>query len=191
MAIDQSIFKAYDIRGVYPSQINEESYPDIIKAIYTFYLKTLNKESLTIVLARDMRVSGPALFEIAKEELIKMGGRVIDIGLASTPTFYYACANYGYDAGITVTASHNPKEYTGVKFAIRDGNTLKKVGKSSGMQDIVEIVNSGNFAPYKEGGKVEKNDHVLQDEITSAMASIAPEGLKKFKLIADPANAMG
>jgi phosphomannomutase len=191
MKIDQSIFKAYDIRGIYPSQINEQNYPDLIKAIYTFYLRSLKKDHLKIALGRDMRVSGPALFELAKNELVKMGAHVVDIDLASTPTFYYAVVAYDYDAGITVTASHNPKEYTGVKFAIRDEKMIKKVGKSSGMDEIVSIFNAGDFAPYTDGGTVEKNDHVLQDEISSAIQSIIPDGVKKFRVVADPANAMG
>jgi phosphomannomutase len=130
-------------------------------------------------------------YEIAKNELVKLGAKVIDIGLASTPTFYYAVANYDYDAGITITASHNPKEYTGVKFAIRDGKELKKVGKSSGLNQIIELLTSGTFAPSMDGGLVEVNDHVLQDEIKAAIQQIAPDGLKKFKIAADPANGMG
>lgn len=189
--IDQTIFKAYDIRGVYPTQINEQNYPDLIRAIYTFYLKTLHKDTLTIALGRDMRVSGPTLFEIAKNELVKMGAQVIDIDLASTPTFYYAVANYGYDAGIHVTASHNPKEYTGVKFALRMGKTLIKIGRDSGMLEIQEIANTKAFASNKQGGKVIKNEDILRDEITSAISSITPNGVKKFKIVADPANAMG
>jgi phosphomannomutase len=191
MTIDQSIFKAYDIRGIYPTQINEQNYPDIIRGIYTYFLKRIGKTHPTIVLGRDMRISGPVLFEIAQAELVKMGAQVIDIGLASTPTFYYAVANYGYDAGIQITASHNPKEYTGIKFAIREDNKILKIGKTSGMTDIQEIINQSTFAPYIEGGSVIKNDHILNDEIDAGLQSIIPHGVKKFKIIADPANGMG
>jgi phosphomannomutase len=78
-----------------------------------------------------------------------------------------------------------------VKFAIRDGKELKKVGKSSGLNQIIELLTSGTFAPSMDGGLVEVNDHVLQDEIKAAIQQIAPDGLKKFKIAADPANGMG
>lgn len=191
MNIDLSIFKAYDIRGIYPSQINEENYPTIIKAIYTFFVQDLKKENLTIVLARDMRVSSPSLFELAKKTLVEMGATVVDIGLASTPTFYYAVANYGYDAGIQVSASHNPKEYNGIKFAKNTGGKLTKIGKITGMEKVKKLVQSQEFVAPKEGGKTIVNDHVLQDEIKSAMESVGAKEYKKLKVVVDPANAMG
>ncbi len=191
MDIDQTIFKAYDIRGIYPTQVNEQNYPVIIKAIYTFFVQDLKKENLTIVLARDMRVSSPTLFELAKKTLVELGAKVVDIGLASTPTFYYAVSQYGYDCGIQVSASHNPKEYNGIKFARNTGGKLTKIGKATGMEIVKKLVVSQEFVKPKEGGNVLVNDHVLQDEIESAQKAIVTAPLKKFKIVADPANAMG
>lgn len=191
MEIDQSIFKAYDIRGIYPTQVNEQNYPIIIKAIYTFFVQDLKKENLTIVLARDMRVSSPTLFELAKQTLVELGAKVVDIGLASTPTFYYAVSQYGYDCGIQVSASHNPKEYNGIKFAKNTNGKLTKIGKATGMETVKKLVISQEFVAPKAGGSVIVNDQVLKDEIESAMKAIVTTPLKKLKIVADPANAMG
>src|SRR5664279_2180623 len=113
--IDQKIFKAYDIRGIYPEQINETNIVPIVKAFYKFFHDSIGKDQLDIVLAYDMRLSGPQLFAAAKKTLIEMGANVIDAGQLSTPSFYFAVYHYAYDCGIQITASHNPKEYNGLK----------------------------------------------------------------------------
>ena len=191
--INQSVFKAYDIRGIYPTDINEENYALIIRAIYTFFVRSLKKDTLTVVLGRDMRVSSPSLFEVAKHELVKSGATVIDIGLSPTPTFYYAALKYGYDVGIDVTASHNPKEYAGTKFVMRDGDKIIKIGKSTGMEKVKEYVLKQDFVDYKEGGKVIEKTNVLDEEVDSAIkeTKIDVSKLKKFKVVADPGNGMG
>ena len=114
--IDTSIFQAYDIRGVYPKQINENVMENITRAIFTFFKKRLKKTNMTIVLGHDMRLSSPVLHQIACDTLKKCGAQVIDIGLAATPTVYFAVRNDKYDAGIQISASHNPKEYNGLKM---------------------------------------------------------------------------
>lgn len=192
--IDPTIFKSYDIRGLYPEQISEENYPQLIKAIYTYLKQDLKKETLTIAVGRDMRVSGPVLFEKAKEELVKLGAHVIDIGLASTPTFYFAVMNYGYDCGIQISASHNPPQYTGIKFAKNVNGTIIKVGKGSGMEEIKTLALDSGFKIQDSGssnGTLTDNDHVLKDEVEAAMKSVGTDTIKKFKIVADPANAMG
>src|SRR5260221_8124184 len=137
MDLDSSIFKAYDIRAIYPTQINEEKIVPILKAIYAFFTQTITTDKqLTIALGRDMRVSSPSLFEVAKKTLLDCGAHVIDVGLLSTPSFYYAVWSNQYDCGIQVTASHNPKEYNGVKFVKNSPTGLIKVGKTTGMDDV-------------------------------------------------------
>src|SRR5579864_6389420 len=122
MPLNPKIFKAYDIRGIYPEEINEENIVSIVQAIYTFFKSTIEKESFTVVLGKDMRLSSPALFDIAMKTLIDIGAAVIDVGLVSTPSFYFSVFHYGYDAGIQITASHNPKEYNGIKFVKNSSN---------------------------------------------------------------------
>lgn len=191
MIVNPSIFKAYDIRGIYPSEINEEVYERIVRGIYCFFLKDLNKASLSVVLGRDMRVSSPSLFDVAKKTLVKSGAQVLDIGLVSTPTFYYASLRYGYDIGIQITASHNPKEYAGTKFVKKDGNKIIKIGKNTGMDEVKENVLNENFAPYIEGGSVTVKENVLEEEIAEALAEIDISKIKPFKVVSDPANGMG
>jgi len=191
MPIDPKIFKAYDIRGIYPTQIDEENFESIIRAIYTFFSQELNKRDFTIALGRDMRVSSPVLFEVAKKALVASGATVIDMGLTPTPTFYFAVLKYGYNVGIDITASHNPKEYAGVKFVRREGDKIIKIGKSTGMDKIVQIISSGQFAPYTNDGKVVVKENVLEDEIKDAIKLFDISKLKAYRIACDPANGMG
>lgn len=189
--MNSSIFKAYDIRGIYPTDLNEEVMVSIIRSIYAFFKKELGKDNVSVVLGRDMRVSGPALYEIAKKTLVACGAQVIDIGLVSTPTFYYSVLKYSYDAGIDITASHNPKEYAGIKFVRRDGNKIIKIGKSTGMNEIKELALAGVFPEYTNDGTVTTRADVLDEEITDALEHVDQSKLKKFKVACDPANGMG
>lgn len=190
--VNPGIFKAYDIRGIYPDQINEENIGLITHAIYTFFLKKLSKDKLTIALGRDMRVSSPQLFDIAKEMLVSLGADVVDVGLVSTPTFYFAVNHYGYDCGIQITASHNPKEYNGVKFVQNSSTGLIKIGKSTGMDEIKELVlDPENLAQKRNGGTVISNVNVLSDEVDNALRLFGNPEFSSFTAVADTANAMG
>jgi phosphomannomutase len=189
--MNASIFKAYDIRGIYPTDLNEEAMESIIRSIYAFFKRDLKKDTVSVVLGRDMRTMGPALFEVAKKTLVACGAEVIDIDLVSTPTFYYSVLKYSYDAGIDITASHNPKEWAGIKFVKRDGNKIIKIGKSTGMNDIKEMALKGDFPEYTNDGTVTERTDVLDDEITDALETVDVSLLKKFKVACDPANGMG
>ncbi len=191
MTVNPSIFKAYDIRGIYPTDINEENIVSITKGIYTFFVRDLKKDSISIVLGRDMRVSSPSLFEIAKKTLVEMGATVIDVGLVSTPTFYFAVLKYGYDAGIQISASHNPPQYNGIKFAKRVNATLVKISKITGMEDVKKLVVASDFNPKKAGGKINQIQNIVQDDVKNALVSVPLPRSKRFKIVADPANAMG
>lgn len=191
MKINPAIFKAYDIRGIYPQDINEENIEDIIKTIYTFFVQSLQKENLEIVLGRDMRFSSPALFAKTKKTLLKYPAKIVDIGLASTPTFYFVCLKYGYDAGIQISASHNPPEYNGIKFVKRVGERLVKIGAGTGMEEVKKIALSKNFIKRRGKGEVITKKDVLTEEIDFAFKLVNPKNIKKLKVVADPANAMG
>ncbi len=193
MNIDPSIFKSYDIRAIYPTQIDEKKIVPIVKAIYTLFQKQLNNDGqLQILLTRDMRVSSPSLFEITKNTLVEMGAHVIDAGLLSTPSFYFAVYHYGYDGGIQISASHNPKEYNGLKIARKDKTGLIKIGKPTGMEEVKEMV-IGNFQ-FKSAdapGFVTQKSGILEEEVENALKIINNPQISKFKIVADPANAMG
>src|SRR5260221_554636 len=190
MTIDPKIFKAYDIRAVYPTEINEENIVPIIRAIYSFFKEDLKKQTITIALGRDMRVSSPSLFQIAKDTLLKVGAHIVDVGLVSTPTFYFAVSHYGYDCGIQITASHNPKEYNGVKFVKNSPHGLIKIGKSTGMEKVMDLSIKGVMLEEKEG-MFEENSHVQVDEVQNALSLFNNPVLDTFTIVADPANAMG
>src|SRR6185369_5750459 len=102
-SIDPKIFKAYDIRGIYPSELNEENIVSIVKAIYKFFVDSLGKDQVTVALGYDMRLSSPNLVQVAEKTLVEMGANVVDVGLVSTPSFYFSVYHYNYDCGIQIT----------------------------------------------------------------------------------------
>lgn len=187
--MNPSMFKVYDIRGIYPTDLNEDNIKVIIKAIYTLFKNRLKKTDMTIVLGRDMRLSSPSLFNATKKTLLELGVTVIDIGLSSTPTVYFAVNYYQYDAGIQISASHNPSQWNGIKFLYRQGNSLIKISKNTGMEEVknLSLKNQFNF-PKKTGKSIKKE--VLKDEINFAFSLVKPK-IKKLKVVADTANAMG
>lgn len=192
MSIDPQIFKAYDIRGIYPQQINEENIIPIIKSFYILFTQKISHDRpLTIVLSYDMRLSGPQLFEVAKKTLVELGAHVIDAGQQSTPSFYFTVFHYGYDCGIQITASHNPKEYNGMKAAINTPNGLIKIGKSTGMEEIKKMSIDGVSVTPKFQGRITEKTGILEDEVENALKLFNHPNFQKYKVAADPANAMG
>lgn len=190
MTIDLSIFKSYDIRGIYPSQINEEKIAQISKAIFVFFQEKLKKQQPTILLAYDMRLSGPQLFSSVKNALVEMGANVVDAGQLSTPSFYFAVFHYKYDAGIQVTASHNPKEWNGIKFVITGPTGLIKIGKPTGM-DEVQKLSTEELKPTGLKGTIAEKTGILEEEVKEAKKLVDTSSLKRLKIVADPGNAMG
>src|SRR5256885_12295323 len=190
-SIDPKIFKAYDIRAIYPSQINETNIVPIIRAIYKFFYDSINKQQPTIVLAYDMRLSGPQLFEIAKKTLLDMGAHVVNAGQLSTPSFYYTVFNYAYDCGIQITASHNPKEWNGMKFVKYTPKGLIKIGKPTGMDEIRRMATEGVTFTAAQPGIESKKEGILNDEVNNTLKLFGNPTIKKFKIVADPGNAMG
>ncbi len=115
--IDPYIFRAYDIRGKYPKELNQESAYRIAMAFSVLY-----PDAKKIVVARDPRHSSPFLFKSIANALLKAGKEVIDIGIAPDPLFYFTIFNYKTDGGIMISGSHNPKEYNGLTLHIRKNN---------------------------------------------------------------------
>src|SRR6188472_524563 len=112
--LDPGVFKAYDVRGIYPSELDEEGAYAIGRAYAEVF------EPKTIVVARDMRVSSPAMAEAVIRGAADAGVDVLDAGMAGTEMVYFAVGELGLDGGVCVTASHNPKQYTGMKI-VREG----------------------------------------------------------------------
>lgn len=192
MDIPSGIFKSYDIRGVYPDEINEQFAVPITRAIYKLISNQLfQTKPLTIAVGRDMRLSSPAIFEAVSKTLVGLGAHVIDLGIVSTPTFYYAVFKSKFDGGIQITASHNPKQYNGLKIVRRSPTGLVKIGKNTGMDDIKKMSLDGiDVIPTGEGSVVKK-DGVLEEEVQNALRIAGYPEIKKFKTVADAANALG
>lgn len=189
--IPENIFKSYDIRGIYPDEINERNVVPISNAIYAFakgfYPK---KDSLSVVVGRDMRISTPAIFEAVTKTLLNAGAEVIDPGLVATTTFYHIIYGYGYDSGIMITASHNPWDYNGLKIVVNSPQGLIKVGADTGMDEIKRLSYANEDITEKEGKRVYIQG-VLEDEYKKSVAIAGHPEIKPFIVVADPANAMG
>jgi len=190
--INPNIFKGYDIRAVYPTDINEENIVQIIKAIYTFLIRDhKNKKTFTLVVGTDMRTSSPSLTKVAIKTLLDLGAKIIDVGVVSTPTFYFAVSHYGYDAGIQITASHNPKEWNGIKIVKKGARGLIKIGKPTGIEEIKEMAIKGEGTNPQAGGNVTKKTGIIEEEVENALEIVGNPNIKRFKIVADAANAMG
>ncbi|MBS3176027.1 phosphomannomutase/phosphoglucomutase [Candidatus Woesearchaeota archaeon] len=171
------IFKAYDVRGIFGEDLTEEIAYKIGRAFVTF-LKC--KE---VVIGNDMRDSGKILVPALIKGITDQGADVIKIGLSSTPMFYYAC--HDKQAGIMVTASHNPAKYNGFKLC-RENAT--PISGDTGIKEIEQLVLKNNFkVPNKKGNIVEKN--VFNDFIQFNLNF--GKGIKKFKVVYDAGNGMG
>ncbi|MEO8065467.1 MAG: phosphomannomutase/phosphoglucomutase [Candidatus Doudnabacteria bacterium] len=171
--IDPTIFKAYDIRGVYPSQINEEAVYKIAQA----YAKFVNPK--TVVLSRDVRLSGPALFEAVKNGLVDHGVNVIDIGIGTTDMFYFAVANYGYDGGMMISASHNPGEYNGLKI-VRE-KSIPTSG-DTGIEELKRLVLADYKFKAETSGNLQTKD-VAVDYLAKCASFIDSKKLKVLKVV--------
>ena len=129
----QTIFKPYDIRGIYPGEINEKISRKLGRSFAAF-IKSYSKKSVPeIVVGMDSRSSSEALLRSLAEGLLAEGARVRSIGLVSSPMHLFGVVHLGADAGIMITASHNPKEYNGFKFTLGNGESI---GEDSGLRDI-------------------------------------------------------
>lgn len=188
MPTDPSIFKAYDIRGIYPSQMDDMTAYEVGLAFANLIQKEKNRTDVNLVVGRDMRLSGPNL----KTELIRgiteAGANVIDIDLASTPTFYFAVAYYGYDGGVQISASHNPGEYNGFKMV--RANAVPVSG-DSGIMDIKAAVVEKNFTKAATPGTITTKEGVLAELIQVETKDIDVSAIKPFTIVVDPSNAMG
>jgi len=177
--LDTSIFKSYDIRGVYPTQVDEK----LAEAIGRGFAKYLNFPK-KVVIARDGRVSGESMKNSLMNGLIKVGVDVVDIDLASTDMLYYACQTRDLP-GISVTASHNPKEYSGFKMVKKIPELLSG---EAGIKDIKEYI-LNNDLPNDSAipGQIE-HVQVIDEFVDYILSLVDTSKIKSLKVVADPAN---
>jgi len=178
--INPDIFKAYDIRGTYPDQMNEE----VARVVGAAAIEHFGVARIAV--GRDMRLSSPALFEALKEGIISQGADVIDLGMVSSDELYFAVGKFDYPAGVMITASHNPKQYNGFKFCLAGA---VPVSSQTGLDDIKKIALSNLPAPKFERGGVSHQD-VLRDFVAEVRSFIDPAKLRPLKLAVDAGNGM-
>jgi phosphomannomutase len=179
MQVNPSIFKAYDIRAIYPDDLNEE----IGYAVGRAFVTLLKVD--TVIVGHDMRLSGPQMFEAVTRGLTDQGADVIDIGMVSTDQYYYACATLD-QAGVMVTASHNPAEYNGFKM-VREMPQL--LSGDEGIQDIRRLVESEDFPTPHRKGSITPMD-TSDGFVEKILSLVDVSALKPLKVIADTGNGM-
>ena len=186
--MDPKIFKAYDIRGIYPDQIDEQAIYKISKAFYKFLVNETGKQKLKIGIGRDMRLSSPSLVKNAIKGLVDSGADVIDFGLASTPVFYYGVGKYECDGGMQISASHNPKEYNGIKMVRKDSYPIS-------LEDGLDIIRDLALKEKKEIEITNQNVSIIRKDITEEFIDYSLKfynfTIKPLKIVADTANSMG
>lgn len=178
--MNKEIFKAYDIRGIYPTDIDEDTVYKIGHAT----VKELNAKTLAI--GRDARISSPTLHTALLEGVTDAGCDVIDLGMITTPMLYFSSHDLDVDGAIAVTASHNPGEYNGIKICRK--NALP-VGSASGLNNIRDAVIAGTFHNSTDKGTVSQHD--IKPDYYDYFGKFANFGKKKFKIVVDCANTMG
>jgi phosphomannomutase len=182
------IFKAYDIRGLYGSEMDETTAHAIGRAFARVLGKLRGKPTseLRVGLGRDMRLTAPAMAAELRDGLIFEGAIVIDAGMVATEMLYHLVGSRQLDGGAMVTASHNPKAYTGVKL-VREG--ALPLSGDAGIGDVKAEIEAGlGHAPG--GGSLEEVD--IWDEFRAhALSFIEPDKVKPMKLVVDGGNGMG
>ena len=180
--LDPKVFKAYDVRGLYPEELDEEG----ARAIGRAYVEQF--EPRRIAVGRDMRLSSPTMAEAVIRGASEAGAEVLDIGLAGTEMLYFAVGELGLDGGIAVTASHNPKEYTGMKI-VRAG--ALPVGGESGLLDVRDRAVS--LAAPSRGltpGQVQEYD-VWPAFVERVLSFVDVDAIEPLRVVIDAANGMG
>src|SRR5215212_5601815 len=152
MSLNPDIFKAYDIRGTYPNEVNEDAARQI-GAAFVGYLKARR-----IAVGRDMRLSSPAIAQAFIEGAVAQGADVVDYGMMPTDMLYFAVARDGHDGGAEITASHNPKQYNGVKMVRQEAFPLSG---DEGISDIRDAIAADALPPPARRRGVVSTKNVL------------------------------
>ena len=180
-SVNPGIFKAYDVRGLYPSEVNEEAARQIGRA-FVAYL-----EAKRIAVSRDMRLSSPSVAAAFIEGAREQGADVVDYGMLATDMMYYAIARDGHDGGAQITASHNPKQYNGIKLVRREAFPLSG---DAGLGEIREMIGGGTIpAPAPRQGALTQMD-VLDDYVNHVLSFIDPGIIKPFNVVLDAGSGM-
>ncbi len=174
------LFKAYDVRGVVPDELDE----DVARSIGAAFAEWSGVEAVAI--GRDCRLSSPSLAAALSEGITSRGTDVIDIGLASTDLLYFTSGSRSV-AGIMLTASHNPPEYNGMKFCLPGA---RPVGRDTGLGEIRDLAERHAFAPGAATG-TERREEMLEAYVEHVLSFVDVSAMRPLTVVADTANGMG
>jgi phosphomannomutase len=177
--LDPKVFKAYDVRGIYPDEFDEAGAEAIGRAYVELF------EPRRIAVGRDMRVSSPAMQEAVMRGAAAAGAEVLDLGLVGTEMLYFAVGSLGLEGGIMVTASHNPKQYSGMKLVRRGA---LPVGGDSGLFDLRERIDSGNWR-VTDPGEVRGVD-IWPEYVDRVLSFVDVDAIRPLRVVVDAANGM-
>ena len=177
--LDPKAFKAYDVRGLYGTELDEDGAYRIGRAYVDEF------EPARIAVGHDMRVSSPSMAAAVREGAADGGAEVLDLGLVGTEMLYFAVGDLGLDGGIAVTASHNPKEYTGAKI-VRAG--ALPVGGESGLLDVRDRAVRGEWRPA-DRGEIRPED-IWSRFVERVLSFVDESALKPLRVVIDAANGM-
>jgi phosphomannomutase len=179
--LDPKVFKAYDVRGIYPAELDEEGAYAIGRAFVEQF------EPQRIAVGHDMRVSSPSMAEAVISGTTEAGADVLDLGLVGTEMVYFAVGELGLDGGMAVTASHNPKEYTGLKIVRRGA---LPVGGESGLLEIRDRALSLSAVPQGQSqGQVQQYD-IWPQYVERVLSFVDGDAIAELKIVVDAANGM-
>ena len=179
--LDPKVFKAYDVRGLYPTELDEDGAYRIGRA----YVEQF--EPRRIAVGRDMRLSSPAMAHAAIEGAADAGADVVDIGLVGTEMVYFAVGELGLDGGIAVTASHNPKDYTGMKIVRRGA---LPVGGESGLMEVRDRALRDGIPEPGPRGEISEAD-IWAPYVERVLSFVDVGAIRPLRVVIDAANGMG
>jgi phosphomannomutase len=179
--LNTAIFKSYDVRGIYPAEINE----DVAYQIGRCFVPLLGAK--TVAVGRDMRPSGETLFQAFARGATEAGADVIDVGMVSTDALYFAVGKFGYDGGVMITASHNPAAYNGMKFTREQAQAISL---DTGLSEIRDRILSGTLPAKAAKAGTIKHVNILDQFAQHCLSFIDPAKIKPFKIAIDAGNGM-
>ena len=177
--LDPSVFKAYDVRGVYPSELDEDGAYRVARAYAEHF------EPRGAAVGHDMRLSSPTVFAAVVNGLADAGTEVVELGLVGTEMLYHAVSELALGGGICVTASHNPKEYTGMKIVRRGA---LPVGGDSGLAEIRARAEAG-FGEVEHRGAV-RSENVWPSFVSKVLSFVDVDAIRPLRVVVDAANGM-
>ncbi len=181
MSLYKEIFKAYDIRGKVGSELNDKTVQSIGHAFGQWLPR-----SGTVAVGRDMRPDSASLANSVIKGLRASGRDIWDIGEVTSDMIYFVTGNYGLAGGAMITASHNPGEYNGIKLCREEA---KPVGEESGLFEVRDLAEGGNFDNTEKQGLLKSKD-IVEDWITHVLSFVEVGSLKPLKITVDAGNGM-